>query len=116
MYAVIRTGGKQYRIREGDILDVEKLDGQVGDTLDLDEVLMVGDGEDVRIGSPFVEAAKVAARIVSHDRAPKIIVFKKKRRKGYRRKRGHRQQFTALKIEEISFNPAQAAEGVDNGS
>lgn len=103
MYAVIRTGGKQYKVSEGDILNVEKLAGEVGDTLELDDVLMIGDGEDVKIGNPLVEKAKVTGTIVAHDKAKKIIVFKKKRRKGYRRTQGHRQQYTALKIEQISL-------------
>jgi large subunit ribosomal protein L21 len=102
MYAVISTGGKQYQVSKGEHIRVEKLSGEVGDTVEIAEVLMVTDGEDVKIGQPMVAGAKVIARIVEQDRAKKIVVFKKKRRKGYRRKQGHRQMFTALEIQEIS--------------
>ncbi len=101
MYAVVATGGKQYKVSEGDILRVEKLAGDVGDTVALDQVLMVADGEDVRIGQPLVENAAVNARIVEQGKAKKILVFKYKRRKRYRRKQGHRQSFTAIKIDKI---------------
>ncbi|MBX3247141.1 MAG: 50S ribosomal protein L21 [Myxococcales bacterium] len=97
MYAVIKTGGKQYRVSEGDLLRVEKLPGDVGESIALDEVLMLG-GETVAIGKPRVEGAKVTATIVAQDRAKKIIVFKKRRRKNYRRKNGHRQPYTELRI------------------
>ena len=97
MYAVIKTGGKQYRVSEGDVIRVEKLAGGVGDSVEFDEVLMVG-GEKVAVGTPTVTGAKVSAEIVAQDRAKKIIVFKKKRRKNYRRKYGHRQPYTELKI------------------
>ncbi len=102
MYAIIRTGGKQYQVAPGERLRVEKLEGQVGDTVEIGDVLMVVDGEQIKIGRPVVEGAKVTARIVEQGRAKKIIVFKKKRRKGYRRKQGHRQYYTALEIQEIS--------------
>lgn len=101
MYAVIKTGGKQYRVAEGDRLRVEKLQGEVGSTLTIDQVLMLG-GERVVVGKPLVSGAKVTAEIVAQDRAKKIIVFKFKRRKNYRRKRGHRQPFTELKITSVS--------------
>jgi len=97
MYAVIRTGGKQYRVAEGDRIRVEKLAGEVGSDIELDEVLMLG-GDKVAVGSPTVEGAKVKAKIVAQDRAKKIIVFKYKRRKNYRRKNGHRQPYTELEI------------------
>lgn len=97
MYAVIKTGGKQYRVSEGDLLRVEKLPGEVGETIALDEVLMLG-GETVAVGKPRVEGATVSATIVAQDRAKKIIVFKKRRRKNYRRKNGHRQPYTELRI------------------
>jgi large subunit ribosomal protein L21 len=103
MYAIIRTGGKQYQVSTGERLRVEKIDGNVGDSVELSEVLMVGDGEDVKIGQPTLEGAKVIARIVEQGKARKVLVFKKKRRKGYRVKRGHRQLFTALEIGEISM-------------
>jgi large subunit ribosomal protein L21 len=101
MYAIIRTGGKQYQVASGDRLRVEKLAGNVGDTVDLDDVLMVVDGEDVKIGQPVVEGAKVVAKISEQGKAKKVIVFKKKRRKGYRLRKGHRQDYTSLLIEEI---------------
>ena len=102
MYAIIRTGGKQYQVAAGDKLRVEKLQGNVGDTVELSDILMVVDGEDVKIGQPVIEGAKVVAKITEQGKADKVIVFKMKRRKGYRVKRGHRQQYTALSIEEIS--------------
>ena len=97
MYAVIKTGGKQYRVSEGDRLRVEKLPVEVGATVELTEVLMLG-GETVAIGKPTIKGAKVTAEVVAQDRAKKIIVFKMKRRKNYRRKNGHRQPYTELKI------------------
>ncbi len=103
MYAIIRTGGKQYQVSTGERLRVEKIDGNVGDSVELSEVLVVGDGDDVKIGQPTLEGAKVIARIVEQGKARKVLVFKKKRRKGYRVKRGHRQLFTALEIGEISM-------------
>ncbi len=103
MYAIIRTGGKQYQVAPGDILRVEKLQGEVGDTLELDDVLMVVDGEDVRIGQPVVEGARVTAKVLEQGKAKKVLVFKKKRRKGYRKKQGHRQLYTALTIEDIQM-------------
>lgn len=102
MYAIVRTGGKQYQVACGDLLRVEKLEGNVGDSIDLTDVLMVVDGENITVGKPVVENAKVVAKITEQDRAKKVIVFKKKRRKGYRLKQGHRQSYTALQIEEIS--------------
>jgi large subunit ribosomal protein L21 len=102
MYAIIRTGGKQYQVAAGDKLRVEKLQGNVGDTVELSDILMVVDGEKVKIGQPVIEGAKVVAKITEQGKADKVIVFKMKRRKGYRVKRGHRQQYTALTIEEIS--------------
>ena len=103
MYAIVRTGGKQYQVACGDQLRVEKLEGAVGDQVELDDVLLVADGEDVTIGQPVVENAKVTATISEQGRGKKVIVFKKKRRKGYRLRRGHRQYFTSLKIENISL-------------
>jgi len=97
MYAVIKTGGKQYRVAKGDKLRVEKLPGNVGDTVTFGEVLLVG-GDSVKVGQPLVSGAKVEAKIVAQDRAKKLIVFKFRRRKNYRRKNGHRQPYTELKI------------------
>lgn len=97
MYAVIKTGGKQYKVSEGDQVKVEKIEGAVGDIIELNEVLMVGGGE-VKIGAPFLVGAKVKARIVEQDKDKKILVFHSKRRKTSRKKYGHRQPITRLKI------------------
>ena len=102
MFAVIRTGGKQYKVAEGDVIAVEKLAGEPGATIELGEVLMVGDGATVSTGAPLVAGASVSAELVEHNRADKIIVFKKKRRHNYRRKSGHRQHQTVLRITGIS--------------
>lgn len=107
MFAVVRTGGKQYRVAKDDVIEVEKLAGEPGDTIALDEVLMLGEGADVTTGTPVVAGASVAATVVEQKKAAKVIVFKKKRRHNYRRKRGHRQQQTVLRITEI--NPAAVA-------
>ncbi|HDM79217.1 MAG TPA: 50S ribosomal protein L21 [Deltaproteobacteria bacterium] len=101
MYAVLRTGGKQYRVEPGKIFRVEKLPGDVGEEILLKDVLMVSDGENVEVGKPLLENYWVKCRIVEQGRSRKIIVFKYKRRKGYKRTRGHRQHFTDLKVEEI---------------
>jgi large subunit ribosomal protein L21 len=101
MYAVIKTGGKQYRVSEGDRLRVEKLEGVKGDLVSLSEVLMLG-GERVAIGSPLVAGASVSAEIIGQGLGKKIIVFKMRRRKRYRRKNGHRQPFTELRVKSIS--------------
>jgi large subunit ribosomal protein L21 len=102
MYAIIRTGGKQYQVAAGDTLRVEKLQGEVGDTVELSDVLLVADGDNVKVGQPVVDGAKVVAKIAEQGKAKKVLVFKKKKRKGYRVLRGHRQLFTALTIEEIT--------------
>ena len=102
MYAIIRTGGKQYQVAAGDTLRVEKLQGEVGDTVELSDVLLVADGENVKVGQPVVDGARVVAKIAEQGKAKKVLVFKKKKRKGYRVLRGHRQLFTALTIEEIT--------------
>jgi large subunit ribosomal protein L21 len=102
MYAVIKTGGKQYRVEQGDRLRVEKLPGNVGESVTLGDVLLVGSGDSVKVGAPLVGGAKVEAKIVAQDRSPKVIIFKFRRRKNYRRKTGHRQPFTALEITGIS--------------
>ena len=98
MFAVIETGGKQYKVREGDTIRVEKLDGEPGGDIMIDRVLMVADGEDVRVGKPTVEGGKVQATIRDHGRGDKIRIFKKKRRKGYRKRMGHRQSYTDIEI------------------
>jgi large subunit ribosomal protein L21 len=98
MYAVFKTGGKQYRATTGDILKVEKIESEKGATVELDQVLMVGEGEDVKIGAPYLEGGKVTATVVDHGRREKIKVIKFKRRKNYRRQMGHRQYFTQIEI------------------
>jgi large subunit ribosomal protein L21 len=103
MYAVIQTGAKQYRVSEGQRLRVEKLAGNPGDAISFDQVLLVGGGDSPQIGQPVVKGAKVSAEIVAHDRGKKIIIFKFRRRKNYRRKSGHRQPYTELKITGISL-------------
>lgn len=101
MYAVIETGGKQYRVQEGDSLRVELLDTEVGNTVELDKVLMVGNGAEVKIGQPYVAGSKVTLRVEEHGKGKKIIVFKYKAKKDYRRKQGHRQPFTKVVVEKI---------------
>lgn len=101
MYAVVRTGGKQYRVAKDDVIRVERLGGAVGSTVELADVLMVGDGARTEIGAPAVSAARVVAEVVEQTRDAKLLVFKKKRRKNYRRLRGHRQQLTVLRITDI---------------
>jgi large subunit ribosomal protein L21 len=105
MYAVVRTGGKQYRVEAGDVIKVEKLAGEAGDTLDLADVLMLG-GEGVdggaKIGAPAIDGAVVKAEVLEQTKGPKVVIFKKRRRKNYRRKRGHRQPLTVLRIQDIS--------------
>ena len=100
MYAVFKTGGKQYRVAQGDKLRVEKLPGNVGDAVTFDQVLMVG-GDSLKLGKPLVSGAKVEAKIVGQGLGQKITIFKFRRRKNYRRKTGHRQPFTALEITNI---------------
>jgi large subunit ribosomal protein L21 len=102
MYAVLSTGGKQYKVEEGDILRIEKISGDVGATVSFDKVLMLSDGEKVRVGTPLIDGISVSGHIVEQDKAKKILVFKYKRRKHYRRKQGHRQPFTAVKIDSIT--------------
>lgn len=101
MFAVIKTGGKQYQVSEGDVVRVDKLEGNVGDKVSLDQVLMVGEGDTVKIGSPTVKGSSVTGVVTRQFRDRKIIVFKFKRRKKYRNKNGHRQSLTELKITKI---------------
>ena len=101
MYAVIKTGGKQYRVAANDVLDIEKLDGEAGSTLEFTDVLMVGEGGSVTVGTPLVAGAKVTAELVAQTRGPKLIAFKKRRRKNSRRKKGHRQDLTRVRITDI---------------
>lgn len=102
MYAVIKTGGKQYRVSTGDIISVEKLPGEVGDEVDINDVLMIGGDKEPIIGSPTIKGAKVSAVITEQDKGKKITILKYKRRKGYRRKQGHRQYYTKVKINGIA--------------
>jgi large subunit ribosomal protein L21 len=101
MFAVVKTGGKQYKVAQGDVIQVEKLPGDAAAKIELGEVLMICDGAKVTVGAPFVAGAKVVAEIVAQDRTGKLIVFKKKRRQNYRRKKHHRQDFTVLKVTDI---------------
>lgn len=102
MHAVIKTGGKQYRVQAGDVIKVEKLAGvEAGDSYTFEHVLAAGAGDDFKIGTPMLSGAKVTASIVEQARAKKIIVFKKNRRQGYKKRNGHRQHFTRIKIESI---------------
>jgi large subunit ribosomal protein L21 len=101
MYAVVKTGGKQYKVSTGDTLRVERIDGEVGSTVELTDILMVAGEGDVKVGNPTLSGAKVVSEIVEQDRGKKILVFKSKRRKSSKRMRGHRQDYTALKVKEI---------------
>ena len=101
MYAVIRTGGKQHRVEPGQCVRVEKLAGAVGDRIELTEVLLVGGGDEARVGQPLVAGAKAVGTITAQGRGPKIRIFKMKRRKNYRRRSGHRQDFTEIRVEKI---------------
>ncbi|MBA2126528.1 50S ribosomal protein L21 [Hyphomicrobium methylovorum] len=102
MYAVIKTGGKQYRVSKDDLVTIERVAGDAGAKVEFDQVLMVGTGADVKIGGPIVSGAKVVAELVEHSRGPKIIAFKKRRRKNSRRKKGHRQDLSIVRITDIS--------------
>lgn len=102
MYAVIKTGGKQYRVASGEKIKIEQIPADVGSEITLDQVLMVGEGESVRIGTPVVSGAEVKATVVSHGRHDKIKIFKMRRRKHYQKHQGHRQNYTEIRIEAIS--------------
>lgn len=105
MYAIIKTGGKQYRVSEGDIIEVEKLPGETGHEVVFEQVLVLKDGENgIRTGQPFVEGCTVEGKVLRQGRARKIIVFKYKPKKNYRRKRGHRQPYTRVRIEKINIS------------
>ena len=102
MYAVFKTGGKQYRASEGDRLRVEKLDAEVGDSVEFDQILLVGEGSDIKVGAPLVDGSKIAAKVTAQGRGKKIDVVKFKRRKNYKRQHGHRQHYTEVEITSIS--------------
>ena len=103
MYAIIRAGGHQYRAEPGKTLRLQSMDVQPGDTVEFDEVLLGADGDTIKVGAPMVDGASVSAEVVRHGRGEKIIIFKHKRRKNYRRKQGHRQGFTEVRVNEISL-------------
>ena len=102
MFAIIETGGKQYRVTKDDVISIEKIAGKPGDNVTLDQVLLLNDDKDINLGTPLLKGAKVSATIVNQAKADKVIVFKKKRRHNYRRLKGHRQELTYLKITDIS--------------
>jgi len=108
MFAVIKTGGKQYRVAADDVITVDKVKGEPGETIEFTEVLVLG-GDNIQVGTPQVGGAKVAGEVVEQARGPKVIAFKKRRRKNSRRKRGHRQEFTVVRIIEILAEGAKAA-------
>jgi large subunit ribosomal protein L21 len=117
MFAVIRTGGKQYKVAKDDVISVERLAAEPGAVIELGDVLMIGDGAEVATGTPLLDGASVSATVVEQKRAAKIIVFKKKRRHNYRRKKGHRQQQTVLRITEIKgANGSQREVGAADGT
>jgi len=101
MYAVITTGGKQYKVSPGDVLRVETLDAKKGDTIELKDVFMIADGDKVSVGRPKLESARVTAEVMGDGRGEKLLIFKHRKRKGYRRTNGHRQNYTAIKVKEI---------------
>ncbi len=102
MYAVIKTGGKQYRVAPGENIKIEQVQADVGATIVLDQVLMVADGEAVKVGTPTLAGAKVSATVVAHGRGPKIRIFKMRRRKHYQKTQGHRQNYTEIRVEAIN--------------
>ena len=102
MYAVIATGGKQYRVQQDDIIDIERIEGEAGEKITFDEVLVIGEGDKIECGTPLIKSAKVDGEIIEQFRGKKLTVFKMKRRKGYRKKHGHRQELTKVKINKIS--------------
>ena len=102
MYAVIKTGGKQYRVAKDDVLEIERIAGEAGTKIEFNEVLMVGSGASVKVGAPTVSGAKVTGELVEQSRGPKLIAFKKRRRKNSRRKKGHRQDLSTVRITSIT--------------
>ena len=112
MYAVIETGGKQYRVQEGDVITIEKLNVSAGDDITFDRVLLLNDGQTVQVGAPIVEAAKVFGSVVENGKGEKVIIFKYKAKKDYRKKQGHRQPYTMVKIESLSADGKPAPKKV----
>ena len=110
MYAIVETGGKQYRVSEGDVITVERLDAEVGTKVELDRVLLLGEGEDLKVGTPYIDGAAVIAEVVEHGKAKKVIIFKYKSKKDYRKKQGHRQPYTMLRIEDLNGKATARAE------
>jgi len=109
VFAIIETGGKQYRVAKDDVISIEKIAGKPGDNVTLDQVLLLNDDKDINLGTPLLKGAKVSATIVNQAKADKVIVFKKKRRHNYRRLKGHRQELTYLKITDISTTSSGSA-------
>lgn len=107
MYAVIKTGGKQYRVKEGDVITVEKLDIEAGEKVTFDKVLLLSDGETIKVGAPFVESCNVEGTVVEHGKGQKVIIFKYKSKKDYRKKQGHRQPYTMIEIQKVSAKKAR---------
>lgn len=113
MYAIVETGGKQYRVSEGDVITVERLEAEVGSKVELDRVLVLGEGEDLKVGTPYISGAAVNAEVVEHGKAKKVIIFKYKSKKDYRKKQGHRQPYTMLKIENLNGTATAKAEAAE---
>ena len=109
MFAIIETGGKQYRVTKDDVISIEKIAGKPGDNVTLDQVLLLNDDKDINLGTPLLKGAKVSATIVNQAKSDKVIVFKKKRRHNYRRLKGHRQELTYLKITDISTTSSSSS-------
>ena len=109
MYAVIETGGKQYRVQEGDVVTVEKLNVEAGQKIEFDKVLVLAGEEDLKVGTPYVEGAKVTGEVVENGKGKKVIIFKYKAKKDYRKKQGHRQPYTMVKIESLGGDAPKAA-------
>ena len=109
MYAVVKTGGKQYRVAKDDVLTIEKLDGEAGAVIELEQVLAINDGKGLTIGTPMIDGARVAATVLEQKKGEKVLIFKKKRRQNYRRTKGHRQQLTVIRISDILAKGQKAA-------
>ncbi len=107
MFAIVETGGKQYRVQEGDVITVEKLNVEAGEKIVFDKVLMLSDGETVKVGAPYVESCNVTGTVVENGKGPKVIIFKYKAKKDYRKKQGHRQPYTMIKIDKVSARKAR---------